>query len=536
MTQVTSSGWNNIVAQSQRDINYGVLISWLRTTQSGVRFFTINQSRIGGPDLLKSGGTAVAFFDKFSYGDYSPFVASWSVTRKLGQLPYGTIMAQADVELNNVSKKFLPNFDPTIGSGILPNRPLKISLSLNGESFKQFVGFTGMPENTLGNRMLRLHAFDAFNYINGFTSTTSGAMVGKYAHEIKAALLGEMGFGATQYQLDRSLQQPIGYVVTNGRKAGDIWADLDEAEQAMSFVDETGIIQSWNRQHFTTLSGTQAFQLNYSKLSDLQWQNTPIINDVIVQANPRSVKSSRPVYTNVGQTNATIYELLANTTTDVFISFTDEDGELPVPTVTAPTAGAVSNSTYTVNSQRDGLGISGNAYITIDSVYNFGNRYRVTFRNTYTSSMFVTALVLWGTPASVDDHIGQRYSDATSIDLFGRNPANNGEPIIIANDFIQDKSTANSLAYTLVKEYKDPRKRYLAPVGVGTNPALQIGDYGSLTIADTAEVKNVFLTGKIDKMKRNGLYEQVLELEERQIKKYFTINVSRIGGTDSIAP
>ena len=532
MAQVTSSGWANKVAQGKRDLNYGVLISWLRTTASGVRFFTINQSRIGGMDIIKGGGTAVTFFDKYQFGDYSQFVSSWSVARKMGQFPYGTIMAQADVELNNASKVFLPNFDPTIGSGILPNRPMKISLGLEGESLQQFVGFTGMPENTLGNRLTRLHAYDAFNFINGYVSAASGAFVNKYAHEIKASLLGEMGFGSGQYVLDKSLQQPIGYISTNGRKVGDVWQDLDEAEQALSFVDETGIITSWNRQHFTTLSGTQAFAFNYSKLSDLQWQNTPIINDVIVLANPRSVKNGQPLWTT-----QTAIELIAGTTTDVFVSFTDEDGELPVTSVVTPAHLAASTSTYALNFQRDGSDVSNPAsYISIVSDYTFGNRYRITFRNTYTSSIFITAMTVWGTPATVDTHISKRYFDQTSIDNFGRNPANNGVPLEITNDFIQDPSSAYSLAYTLVKEYKDPRKRYLAPVAVGSNPALQIGDYGSITIADTAEVKNVYITGKVDKLKRNGFYEQIVELEERNIRKYFTINQSKIGGTDSIAP
>ena len=101
---------------------------------------------------------------------------------------------------------------------------------------------------------------------------------------------------------------------------------------------------------------------------------------------------------------------------------------------------------------------------------------------------------------------------------------------------IQDKSTARTLAYTLVKEYKSPGKRYICPVAIQSDPALQIGDAGLLRIQDTNELKSVYITGITNSIQRNGDYTQTLEVEERTIRRYFTINVSRIGGTDAIAP
>ena len=169
--QTTTSGWPNKIAQPERRLNFGVLISWMRQPATGVQYFTINQSTIGGSHLIKGGGSAVTFFDKYFYRDYSQYALNFSVSRQLGQYPYGVIMAQADLQLDNTSKLFLPNYDPTIGSGILPNRPMKLSLGFEGELFKLFVGFTGQPENSLNNRVTTLHAFDVFDYINGYTST-----------------------------------------------------------------------------------------------------------------------------------------------------------------------------------------------------------------------------------------------------------------------------------------------------------------------------------------------------------------------------
>lgn len=530
--QTVSSGWNNSVTKAARTIGFGVLLSWLRTTSSGVKFFTINQSKIGGADILKSGGTAVAFFDKYAYTDYSRYATSLSVSRKLGQYPFGTLMAQADVELDNTSRLFLPGYDQTIGSGILPNRPLKLSIGLDGEMMQQFTGFIGMPENTLGNRVTTLHGFDVFNFINSYVSTTSGSLVGKYFHEIVAQILNEMGFSASQYVLDKSLQPPIGYVAPYASKAGDIFRDGASAEQGLVFADENGIIRFWNRQHFTTLSGAVSFRHSYSTAQDMRFQNTPVINDVQVTAKPRSVKSVQKIW------DLTLSVLVPpGGTADYFVNFTDEYGDMPVTSVNLPVYfTSATSSSFATSSSSDGTGTIYPTAVTVTGAYLFGNTYRITFANSSAYNQYVTNMSLYGTPARITTVIDTRYQDQTSIDTYGRNPSNNGEVVLINNDYIQNLDTAKSLAYTLVKEYKDPRKRYVIPVAVNGDPSLQIGDFGQVTIQDTGETKNVYITGITNMLDRDANYQQILEVEERQIKKYFTINQSKIGSTDTIAP
>ena len=295
--QTVSSGWGDKISIGARHIGYGVLVAWMRTTATGVRYFTINQSRIGGPDMIKGSGDFVSFFDRYRYDDVTPFVTSISVQKNIGQYPYGIIMAQADVELDNTSKKYLPNYDTTIGSGTgLPNRPIKLSIGIEDEYMKLFTGFTSQPKASLNNRMVQMHAFDAFNFINGARATTSGAFVNAPFHNVVASGMAEMGFSSTQYVIDKSLQQNIGYLATYDRKWGDVFREGCEAEQAIMFVDEGGIIRFWNRQHFLTASGVVKFQLSYSKLEDLQWQNTSIINDVIVKAKPRAVQARQKIW------------------------------------------------------------------------------------------------------------------------------------------------------------------------------------------------------------------------------------------------
>lgn len=539
----TTSGYITNVKAAFRPVGFGVQIAWQRVVASNVSFFTIGTSTIGGGDIIKSSGSFVTFFDKFVFTDYTQYVINWSVSRTLGQYPYGMIMAQADVQLDNTSGLFLPGKDSTIGSGILPNRPLKISASIGNESLQQFVGFTGQPELSIGDRKMTLHAFDAMDYVqkssittsgtttSGTSTTTSGYLVNVQAQTIIQYILTTLGFSSNQFVLDQGLQANYGYVSLADRKYGDIINDVVVAEQALAFVDEGGIFRFWNRQHFLTTSGVSQFQLDYTNTVSLEYENSPVINDVIVTAKPRAVQAKQKIWEL-----QSAKEIPPNTTLDVFADFQDDYGDMPVTSVDTPQyITTATTSSYNTNSASDGSGTSSSGQLTLIGVYLFGKSYKMTFRNTGSNSAFITQLSLYGTPAKVTTEISQRYFDPTSVEAYGRNPSNNGDPLTIDNDYIQDSSSAMSLAITLVREYGSPRRRYKAEIF--PRPELQIGDWGQITVPDANnETKNVYIVGIQIQMAENADFKQYLWLEERNPKSYFTIGTSTIGGTDEIAP
>jgi hypothetical protein len=523
--QTVSGSWAATISAAVRSVLYGVQISWPRTVVTS-GFFTIGTSTIGGPDIIKSGGSAVAFFDKYQYSDYSDYVMSWDVERKLGQYPYGVVMSQADLRLDNSSKLFTPDFDGSIGTHVdKPNRPIKISLGFDSESLQQFVGFTGMPEANRQDRRVDLHAFDVFSFINSYESSLD-VQIDQYSDEIIEAGLLEMGFSASQFVLDQSLQQKIGFLAPKGQNWGDIFQKLCEAEQGLMFADENGIIRFWNRQHFLTNSSTVQ-TLTFSNMENLETQNTPIFNDVIVRARPRTLRDNQPVW---DARSSIVLEPGSNT---VSVDFTDDFGALPVGTLDTPLpVSSATTSAYVANLASSGDSTDMTASVSVTSVTSFGTSAEIVFNNTAPSSVYLTGLQLWGTPAKVSQVIEQRHQDQTSIDDYGLCPGNNYQPLEIENDYIQDSSTANSLAYTLVKEFKDPHRRYEAPIFA--NPALQIGDFLEVTDADTATTKNMYLTGYKTHLGQFADLRQVVYLEERSIQSYFTIGTSTIGGTDMI--
>jgi hypothetical protein len=215
--------------------------------------------------------------------------------------------------------------------------------------------------------------------------------------------------------------------------------------------------------------------------------------------------------------------------------FQDENGSLPVTSVDLPIYNNTNlDSSYLTNLNADNTGLPQNTNIILQEVSLSGSTYLMTFVNTYTQPIYITSINLYGTPAKVTHSINVPYTNPTSIVLYGDNPTNNGQTLLISNDLIQDPSTALSDAYSLVNDYSSPYTRIVADVFPAYQ--LQIGDLCQITINDTGITGNYTVVGITNGIGANGEPQQTLELEIKQLVHYFTINTSVIGGTDSIAP
>lgn len=558
MQTVSSTFISNLTGPTQT-VNYGILISWLETINTSYEFFTIGTSIIGGPDVIKGGGTEVTFLDRYQYTDYTDYGMSIDIKRSIGQYPYGTIMAQAEVKLDNSQLTFMPEHDPVIGNYILPNRPLKLSTGLSGELIQMFAGFTAPPINNVNDRETVLTAYDGMDYLNLTTSSGSGPIasanngcyVNEYAHVIIGDLLAEAGFATNQYILEQSLQQPIGYFSpinfmggtnTNGNEGsiGYIISALCEAESGIFFFDENGIAHFWNRQHIPD-NKTVAWSFDYSQtiggnntgIINYNIENTPVINSVQVQSTPRSVASKQQVW----QLSGSIL-IPAGSTTLVSADFSDTSGSMPVTELDTPVYYNSANpatSNYSVNINSDGSSPTDvNSYVTVSSVVLKGSNASITFSNTYSIPIYITSMSLYGTPAKVTQTVNQTFTNPTSIALYGINPANNGQPLQIMNNLVQDNDTAFSIAYQLVTDYAVPLQRMSLEVLAA--PQLQFGDYITATLDDTGQTLNYTIVGIEFSQTKDDPFKQVVEVEVKNMVTYFTIGTSLIGSTDCIAP
>ena len=539
MSQPTSTAFQTAAGASVNDVTFGFLVSWDKAYNSAAKFFTIGTSSIAGPDMLKGAGTDVTFFDKYEYKDETPFVNELTVSRLSSVKPYGVFAAQADITLDNTAKRYLPGFDPVIGASVNKNRrPFKLAVGFSGENLQQFVGFSDRPKAGIMSQKMKMHGFDVIDYFNNVDAPSR--LYQDYTFkEIIQDILTELGFTASQFQLDDSLQQAAGFISTTGMKAGQVFAKICEAEQGVIFADEHGIIRFWNRQHFAGKGFLPvAGSYDYTNLTDVEWNDTAVTNYVRVVAKPRRITGMQPVFQL-----ASSQELKAGATGTIVAQFEDSDGKLPVTSVINPVEESLRDDTnrswYRANTAQDGTGTPITSGITITSVSLAGDVAFINFSNTLSFPVYITGMEIHGTPAKVFDHIEVEYKDQTSIDSFGVNPdSNKGDVLEVVNDWIQDKSTALALAKGHVDMYADPEPQVSGTVF--GNPSRQYGDVVDLRINDVqATARKAIVVGTELKMSMGNILAQKLIFEYRDailMQQFFTINQSAIGGLDAIAP
>lgn len=526
--QTVSSDFTTAVEAPFKNIGASALIAWAKTINGTYDFFTIGQSLIGGPDFIKGAGGTVTFFDQYQYDDETAQVESYTITRKLSNLPWGVIMGSADITLLNANNRYTPQYDPTIGDYIKPERPIKLGVGINGEYINLFTGYTELPRSSISSRKTTIKAWDALKYLSNKKSDLP-VFVDTSASDIIEALLIEQGFSSGQFSIEASLQQPIGYLMVQDIVVTDIFKKICEAEGALMFCDENGIIRFWNRLHLNSNSVSQ-WDFNYSNMTDVEWDTTPIINNAVVVAKPFKQVAFNKLWES-GQS----YTIPPGGSLEIFADFRDDVGSYPAISVVTPVniASAVSSS-WQSNYNTDGSGSDAVSDVTLSSVYLFGERYRMTFSNSGDQNVYLTKIQLYGTPAKVQVVDSKEQKDQTSIDDYGINPDNGGNIVEINNNIVQDAATANALAYIYVQLFSGPLQRIKGTVfGV---PQIQIGDYVTLLEETSSQSLSMVVVGNEITVGANGQLLQKLDLEERSTYQYFTIGVSEIGGSDYLAP
>lgn len=526
--QAVTSQFETDVAAPFKNMGAGCLIAWEKTINATYQFFEIGVSEIGGPDLIKGAGGTVTFFDKYQYDDETANLEKYTITRKMSSKPWGVIMASADITLLNASNRYTPGVDATIGDYIKPDRPIKLSVGINGEFINLFTGYTELPRTNLETRRTTIKAWDALQYLANKKSQLP-VFVDTSANEIIEDLLIEQGFDVSQFNIEASLQQPISYLMVQDRKVIDIFTEICEAEGAIMFCDEDGIINFWNRLHLNSNS-TNRWTFDYGNLSNIEWDTTPVINDAIVVAKPFKVAAFNKLWES-GQS----YTVPPGGSLDIFADFRDDIGNYPAIEIDTPVnIASATTSSWQANYNEDGSGNDASGPITLDSVYLFGERYRMTFSNSSDQNIYLTKIQLYGIPAKIAVVDSKEQVDQTSIDDYGINPDNSGEIVTINNNLVQDAPTANALAYIYVQLFSGPLSRLKAKNFAV--PHLQLGDFITVDEETSGDELTMVIVGNEITVERGGKLRQALDLEQRSTYEYFTIGVSRIGGSDYLAP
>ncbi len=530
--QTVSTAFQDAETSSGATFYIGAQVAWQETLNSSYNFFTIGTSTIGGPDFIPGTQVYPSMMDKYQYTDESAYMLGYMVTWNLGQYPYGVITSNATLTLDNTTMRYTPNYDPTIGAYVgLSGRPVKLSFGFDGaESIGLFAGYTTGPSQAIADRSITQNMYDAMNYFNDYISTTTPVQINQTADQIIIAVLQEMGLTPDQYIVEQSTQLPIGYYAPYGQNVGqEILYNICEAEQGIAFFDQNGVFHFWNREHIANIT-SPSWTFDYNSIIDVQTEQTPVINSVEVTGQPRAVQAKQLVW----QLTSAV-QVSANGTYTLQVDFTDNYGDMPVTALDTPTyqPNGTTDSYYQTNLNSDGSGTDPGT-VTVSSVTLSGTSASIVFANSYAQPVWVTTLLLYGTPAKVTYVIDESYTNPASITANGLNPANNGTVLQINHNLIQSPSTALSDAYMLVNDYATPNVRVIA--NVFEVPQLQLGDMVTLTFNDSNTSANYTVVGNTMQLTPQSGFSMELELEVKQLVHYFQINVSTIGGTDQIAP
>ena len=511
--QTVTSDFITRANKTMRKLTHRALMSFPRSYNSSVTFFTIGVSTIGGADIIKGDGNVVAEWDKYQYDDYSYRIKSIEVTRTEEALN-STTLAQADIVLENHDNYFTPSRGSTIQNFILPYRPVKLFGGFGSEAIPQFTGLTEkMPTIDEKGKTASFHCID-FMY-SLFNRPLDNAVMyqGKRTDEILAALLVAFGITPTQYNFD------VGFNIINfaffdkGSKFGDVVKELMEAEMGRFFMDEQGIIRFKNRQNY--VSAAQWF-FNTSNIVDISTSSQDdIINVVTVKANVREVQAKQKYW----ELQSAI-EVPASGSVDIWADFND-----PVTTVDAPAyITSATTSLYTTNTIKDGSGdqvASGISFINT----LFAKSYKMTVSNSNAYSVFITSLELYATPAVVVKQIYTRQQDDASVAKYDERITN------IENDYINNEGDAFSKAKIILDDYATYANQYV--LTVKGNPALQIGDAVSVNVWGFS---GTYVINKIINRWADGKFTQMLTVRKKTFRTFFTVGISTIGGVDVIAP
>lgn len=512
--QTTSTRLIDYATGQVRPLSWGVRASFSKEFDVSTTFFTLEVSLLDGIDILApSDDNPVQEWDRYSYQTLDDRVMSIEVVREELE-PYSVTQAYADITLNNYDSYFTPNSGSPIQDNILPRRPFRALMGFGNENLSQMVGLSqGMPTINKSDRTAQFHIIDFMTWLFDKDISESIILEDVRTDEILDYLLQLMGLSDTQYFLDLGINTIPFFWVEKGTKFGGIVSKLMEAEIGRLYLDEQGIVRFKNRYNYNLNS---VYRFDKSNTIDYSLNDdTKIINSVKVVGDVREVQSEQSIWTSSVATSIVVGESI-----EVWADFQD-----PVTTITNPTYSAteINDSYFTSNLNEDGTGTYTNVSLT--SLTLFSKSALMVFSNTGASDAYITAIDLYGTPAKVVEKIKVEEVDQDSIDKYEE------QLYEVDNDYIQDRSNAQSLALTLLNGYSEYGTG--VDIDVKGNPALQLNDAVEL---DLDGYQGDFVIMKTTNIMSEGKFTQRLRVRAKEVVTFFTLDVSVLDGTDLLSP
>lgn len=488
------TAFDSITTANVRMPAWRVMVAWTRVSDVS-NYAMVGTSTVGGTDIVGGEQSAdINNADTFLYFDETAKAIRIEYERTLIEPLGGTSIAMADLLLDNTDGRFSPDVSATIGTALRPNRPIKLFIGFQVQGQEKLIpiieGLTlAHPQEDKMRRTVKLQAYDYLRWLNEKPQETT-IYTNQRSDEIIEDILSRAGVGSSNYSLDQGLNT-VGFAwFEKGQTAGDRIRALCEAEEAIFFQDEEGILHFQNRDKYSESPyNSVVWTINPDDIIDWMQDSTPaIINRMIVKAKPRTVKGEQEIWRDGVEE-----EIEAGQSLEIWAKF-----ENPVSSITNP----ADNTDMTAFTATGG----GGADITSDidiTVTSFTKDAKLVITNNNASKAYINFLRLRGTPATIDYAIEKVFQDSNSISDYNENQKT------LENDFIDSETFAENIAQDVVRRHRDPKERIRLTVrGI---PQLQLRDQIRVKDPDTDTYKNYRLM-KIQGVLEGGGFTQKLYL------------------------
>jgi len=511
-----STAFDSVTTANARSLVFQFYVSWMRVLSSNA--FGIVGSSLVNNALVRGETTVLTPIDAFEFVNETEQVIKLEYDRFIQEPLGGISFGIMNVTLDNTDKRFTPEFNSTIGTAILPNRPAKMAIGFNVQGVNKsvivFKGLSNTIRENKSNRTVRFSGFDYVSYLNELDMDSS-IYTDQRSDQIIEQLLIEAGLGSSQYQLDEGLNT-IGFAwFKSGQKAGDRIRQICEAEEANFYQDENGVIRFENRRKYN-LAPYNAVVWTINDDDMTSWEqdfNVKIINKCTVVGTPREAGDEAEIWKD-----GIVEGVAFKGELEVWAKF-----DTPVISIND----LVADTDYKANTASDGTGTDITSSVSI-AVDGFTETAKLTITNNASQKAYITFLRLVGTPAVETSQVAQEYSDDVSISKYEE------KVLMIENDFIDDDTFAYYLARTIVRKYKDPLKRI--KIRVRGIPRLQLKDKVNVYDRDLSEYKN-YRVMRIQGIMALGGFEQILilrEVTDNESDSWAIVGTTTVGETQEV--
>jgi len=511
------TAFQSVTTATFRQLTCVVKISWNKII--GQNAFGLVGTAILNTSIIQGQLSTVTPTESFDYFDESENVMTLSYDRQLVEPLSGISYAMGDVKLDNTNSRFTPSINSTIGTALIPYRPIQIFVgfkSVKGQD-KVLPVLKGLTLQPRSDKITKTTTIQVVDYIDWLSDKRieKAVYIDQRTDQIIEDILTTAGFGSSQFSLDVGLNT-IGYAFfEEGATAGKRIQQLAESEEGHFFQDEEGILRFHNRRRYN-VSPQNTVQMTLRKPNIIFFErdnSREIINKVIVKAKPRQVSATQLLWTH-----SIVEDIDPSSSIEIWATFDD-----PVTEITTP----VATTDYTANTQSDGGGSDLTSDIDV-TVYLFANSAKITVTNNSLSTAYLTLLKLRGKEATIIQTIQQVYSDAVSIAKYEEREK------IIENDFIDDSDFAYYLCRAIVLKYRNPEARYI--MGVRGLPQLQLKDKIAVEHPQTGAIENYRIM-RVQGQLNPGSFTQKLYLRKvsaAESDSWAIVGSSTIEGADTV--